>query len=64
MTHLTGTAIIVGVLSLAVVMFLKFEIPDAPLRPADTEVVVGACAVAVAALRWIVRRATRKGGSA
>jgi hypothetical protein len=61
MTHLTGATIIIGALSLGVVMFFKIMTPEISWRPGDTEVIVGACAVAVISVRGIIRRTTRRG---
>jgi hypothetical protein len=61
MTHLSGTAIAIGALSLAVVMFFKIATPGIPMQASDTEVVVGACAAAIMSMRWVIRRATRRG---
>lgn len=64
MTHLTGTALAVAVPSLAVLMFFRTATPDLPIKPEETELVVGACAVAVVSARWIMRRWRRQGVSA
>lgn len=56
MSHLTGTALAIAVLSLAMLIFFRTLTPDIPIKPEDTEVVVGVCAVTVVAARWIVRR--------
>jgi hypothetical protein len=51
-----ATAVLIGALALAVVLFFADAIPDDPLTPLDTSFVVGACATLVLSVRWLRRR--------
>lgn len=50
---------IVAALSLAVCMFFTYAVPDAPLTPASTTVIVGFCAAVVASSRWAWKASSR-----
>ena len=51
-----ATLAAVVILSLAVWALFYVLMPDAPLAPPETAVVVGACAVVVFGIRWIWSR--------